>query len=231
MSNTDYLQVRLPKIFQPFECNQLIRLGKNNDGGYLVNSHDVDKSQILISMGIGSDWSFEKDFSSLNDCKIVCFDESTIVPSNDDFFLGNREFISKNIDLINSNKTISFDEILNCTDKNVFLKCDIEGDEYKLLDKIIECSYKFTSIVIEFHDVFCEKNFNKITNFIAKIDQKLVHLHANNCTSTKTENSYLPYAIEMTFTSSKNLKYNSNLELPNDLDRKNCDWTDYKVIF
>jgi hypothetical protein len=28
--------ITLPKIFEPFYCADLIRLGKDNDGGYLV---------------------------------------------------------------------------------------------------------------------------------------------------------------------------------------------------
>ena len=62
MTTTNQVPIKLPKIFRPFECLQLIRLGKDNDGGYIVNKHDVDKTDLLISFGIGNDWSFEKVF-------------------------------------------------------------------------------------------------------------------------------------------------------------------------
>ena len=52
MYQTNQLEIQLPKIFKPFECNQLVRLGKDGDGGYLVNMHDVEKSNLLISLGI-----------------------------------------------------------------------------------------------------------------------------------------------------------------------------------
>ena len=40
----------------------LIRLGKNNDGGYLVSEKDIKHTKNLISLGVSFDISFEKDF-------------------------------------------------------------------------------------------------------------------------------------------------------------------------
>ena len=66
----------LPKIFQPFACEDLIRLGKDNDGGYLVNKEDVMSSKRLISFGIGQDISFETDFINENTVDVIAFDQS-----------------------------------------------------------------------------------------------------------------------------------------------------------
>ena len=52
----------LHKIFKPKKEYELTRLGKKNDGGYLVGIQTVKESQYLISFGIRDDWSFEKDF-------------------------------------------------------------------------------------------------------------------------------------------------------------------------
>ena len=41
---------------------QLNRLGKKNDGGYLVGQETIKKAEVLISFGIKNDWSFEKRF-------------------------------------------------------------------------------------------------------------------------------------------------------------------------
>ena len=43
----------LPKIFKPKYAYNLIRLGRDNDGGYLVEKESVLKSNSLISLGIG----------------------------------------------------------------------------------------------------------------------------------------------------------------------------------
>ena len=47
--------------FKPENEYDLIRLGKNNDGGYLIERESVKSVNSLISMGISTDWSFEKD--------------------------------------------------------------------------------------------------------------------------------------------------------------------------
>ena len=52
----------LPTKFKPKGTFNLIRLGKDNDGGYLVEKNSINGSKSLIAMGIGKDWSFEKDF-------------------------------------------------------------------------------------------------------------------------------------------------------------------------
>ena len=55
----------------------LIRLGKNNDGGYLVSEEDIKHTKNLISLGVSFDISFEKDFKKYNKyLKILCYDGS-----------------------------------------------------------------------------------------------------------------------------------------------------------
>ena len=65
-------------------------------------------------------------------------------------------------------------------EKKLFLKIDIEGSEYDILEDIILNKSKIQGIVIEFHEV--SKNIDKIINFTNKLntDLYLVHIHANN---------------------------------------------------
>ena len=55
----------LPKEFKPKASYELIRLGKDNDGGYLVELNSIKQSKSLIAMGMGRDCSFENDFNFL----------------------------------------------------------------------------------------------------------------------------------------------------------------------
>ena len=57
-ATTPKKDISFPAILRPFKCDQLVRLGQDYDGGYIVNSRDIEKSDILISMGIKDDWSF-----------------------------------------------------------------------------------------------------------------------------------------------------------------------------
>ena len=53
--------IKLPIFLKPKKEYNLIRLGKNNGGGYLVSENSIKNSNKLISMGIKDDWTFEKD--------------------------------------------------------------------------------------------------------------------------------------------------------------------------
>ena len=46
----------------PIKVSKLIRLGRNFDGGYLVCSNVLNKCNNLITLGVGDDTSFERDF-------------------------------------------------------------------------------------------------------------------------------------------------------------------------
>ena len=64
------------KIFRPKFEYYLKRIGKRNDGGYLVGLDSIKKTKTLISYGINDDWSFEKDFYEINDkINIISFDD------------------------------------------------------------------------------------------------------------------------------------------------------------
>jgi hypothetical protein len=52
----------LEKI-KPIQLYDLVRIGKNGDGGYVLSQIQVDKTEMLLSFGISDDWSFEMDFS------------------------------------------------------------------------------------------------------------------------------------------------------------------------
>jgi len=58
----------------PFHCDDLVRVGKDNDGGYLVNEKDILKTDKLISFGIGEDISFEEQFCHIKNIPVVAYD-------------------------------------------------------------------------------------------------------------------------------------------------------------
>ena len=53
-------------FFKPLKNNNLIRLGRKADGGYVVDKDIVEKTNFLITFGMGPDWSFELDYIKLN---------------------------------------------------------------------------------------------------------------------------------------------------------------------
>ena len=61
----------IPKELKPNSLYDLIRVGKDNDGGYLVCRNSVNNSDILISFGISDDFSFEEQFQKLKNIIVV----------------------------------------------------------------------------------------------------------------------------------------------------------------
>lgn len=226
-------KVTLPLILKPFKCDQLVRLGKIYDGGYLVNKLDVQKSKCLLSFGIGEDYSFEQQFTAINNCPVFAFDDSTVVTSTPDYSTffqnGNKHFAEK-VSLQNVGSI--FSQIPDQT----FLKCDIEGGEYVIIDYLIAYSHKFSGLVIEMHDVSKYENFNKLACLIGKIQQKLVHVHINNYMYYKVgdepNQQFIPDVVELMFTSSNNISWDPNIRLPHLFDMpNNPNDSDFSISF
>ena len=68
--------LKLPKYLCPLYETDLIRIGKDNDGGYLVDKKSIDNSKSLITLGLGFDWTFEKNYHALTDQPVYCYDHS-----------------------------------------------------------------------------------------------------------------------------------------------------------
>jgi hypothetical protein len=65
------------RAFKPKFLDDLIRVGRAFDGGYLVNERAIRVSRYLLSFGVNYDWSFEADFRKRkSDAQILCFDHS-----------------------------------------------------------------------------------------------------------------------------------------------------------
>jgi Methyltransferase FkbM domain len=103
-----------------------------------------------------------------------------------------------------------------------FVKMDIEGSEYRVLDDLLRYSQNIVAMAIEFHDVdILSGQFN---SFIEKIkrDFYIVHLHGNNLGGMAF---HFPIAPEITFLHKRffnSVPPPSQLKYPvADLDRPN----------
>jgi len=109
-----------------------------------------------------------------------------------------KKIVSKNK---NNNKQITITEAIG-NNKNIVLKIDIEGDEYKVLKEVNKNFDKLNLVIIEFHDL--QKNLKKIRSFINKTKLKNIHISANNY-GLVDENG-IPQVIEMTLINPKKFK-------------------------
>lgn len=254
----------LPKELKPKHHYELVRLGKDNDGGYLVEKFSVLNSRGLVSFGLNLDWSFEKDFRLLNQSPIHCYDHTVKYSNikkyslNSIFNIFNKKYWSykgflKIIEDINlsrdykkffsgnivhfrqaiglGNNLVRLDEALNRINFfPIFLKIDIEGSEYRILDDIIRLQNNICGLVIEFHDV--DLNLNKILNFINKLSLNLVHIHGQNPGGENyLDSNGDPTQIELTFSNSENFT-NSEVKIPHYLDQPSDPrFNEVKLVF
>jgi hypothetical protein len=47
---------------KPIQLNNLIRIGQEQDGGYVLSESQLNLTDVLLSFGINEDWSFDTDF-------------------------------------------------------------------------------------------------------------------------------------------------------------------------
>lgn len=175
------------------------RLGGPNDGGYVVVDMDGGYD-LLLSAGVGGDIRFEVDFLDRYEIKGVAFDPGVDRLPAEHPRLGLRG------ERATSSLLASYLE--NYT--HVFLKMDIEGDEYDLFEGLSEdLMSNIKQMVVEFHNV---ERANHIET-IGKLSKTHVFLHAhgNNCCGTHVFRPpfYSPGGVEV---------YDGEVELPNLLE-------------
>jgi len=216
-------EVQLPNELQPLRCADLVRLGKDHDGGYLVSAEDIRAAECLVGLGLNDDWSFEADFLRQNDCPLAAYDGSvggavflrqvflaTLRPGRLHRLIGHLETLASYLQVFRGArrhvrrfvtepagpKGVPFSHVSDWIGKRqVFLKVDIEGAEYGLLDGITQLSDQLTGLVIEIHD--CPQRIDAVCRFVSRLDLALVHVHANNFGGVTPEG--LPKVIELTF--------------------------------
>ena len=245
-------KVFLSQLFKPKGDFDLIRLGKVNDSGYLVDKRDVNEADILISLGVCHAWSFEESFLKVNKIPIEAFDGTTglfklfKMTVNALLTLQRQLFFQSLIAFLTysrffSGKTnhhgydkpptfTSLDSIFKSfvdKDQKVFLKIDIEGWEYRLLDDIIKYSHNICGLAIEFHDL--DIHIEKVEKFISDFSLNIAHVHCNNYALTTPQE--LPLVIEATFSSHSEINKVSRI-FPHPFDSSNDKYKeDYQIDF
>lgn len=191
---------------QPFETNHdLIRLGAQGDGGYLVPD-DLTGIAACFSPGVGAFSTFEEACAQRG-MPVYMADYSVMAPQikNENF-----HFIKKYIGPVSDDRFINLEEwisqSLDDQASDLLLQMDIEGHEYLTLLSIPEALMKrFRIIVVEFH--YLGKLWNKefYSTALASVNKlkqnhTCVHIHPNNyCGIESIQGVEIPRTLEFTF--------------------------------
>jgi hypothetical protein len=218
-------------LLSPYIVDDLIRVGRENDGGYVIPKSLIAETRVLVSLGVSDDWSFDQHFKKLNPKIHIHAYDYTISKtvfrnriafgliklltlkapfgslthrintfrSYNKFFTGKaRHFEERIHNRIDRVYDVTLDRVFERTgSEHNFLKIDIEGSEYRIINDVVKHADKIVGMVIEFHDtdplraVFVEAIRTLQERF------EIVHLHANNCGPVAGDG--LPEVLELTF--------------------------------
>lgn len=210
----------------------LIRIGDNNDGGYLIPEKILNDVKYCFSPGVYCISSFEKMLSESYNIKSYMIDASVeSEPIKDKNFEFEKLYLgSFDHDIFITLETWINDK-LPLEENNLLLQMDIESFEYDvLISESLETLKRFNCLVIEFHST--EKLFDKyflrmMTGIFEKLYKSfsICHVHPNNVCGVETfKNISVPRTFEITFLRNdyaEKLKKDSQISLPHPLDQKN----------
>lgn len=234
--------VRFPRRFdllKPIYIDDLVRLGRNFDGGYVIPKRLISHSSYLLSMGLSNDWSFEKSWKEKNpQVRIEAYDHTLttrwlrklaihelrkllefrggfrdLVDSIQNyldylrFFHGESVHYRKrvfgykasNLDATPGDIFFKIPE-----GSSVFVKMDIEGSEYRVLDQFKPYKNDISGFAIEFHDIvpFEEKFLSQLEWLLDGFH--ICHIHINNCGGVSPAG--IPEVLELSLINKKLVK-------------------------
>ena len=209
---------------------ELIRVGGDGDGGYLI-PNDLEGVSLCLSPGVSDTAFFEKELAEKFFIESHLADFSVDGPPAGFF---PKTFTKKFVGAATKDDFISMDDWIKSTVtsneiSDWILQMDIEGAEYESLLSISNANLqKFRIIVLEVHGIQewgYPAHFKIVKSFFEKLlqDFSVVHIHPNNCCGlVNISGIESPKTFEMTlFRNDRFVNSKSYASLPHSLDRPN----------
>ncbi len=250
---------KLPIELWPRKTASLVRIGKDNDGGYLVDGRNLEHADALVGLGINDDWSFEQHFLERRKIPLYAFDATVskrvffkkflktaifrfytpatalhwlkVATSYNRFFRDEKRHFQKMIGMEEAPNYISVTTIFE-----KFLPAEAKRIFFKI--DIEGSEYRILDELVKFADRIeglviefhdVDLHLEKIKKFIAVFPLQLCHTHCNNYGPLDKNDT--PLAIELTFTS-RPLATEFFEDFPAQLDMPNCkSKPDYSITF
>ena len=164
---------------------QLVRIGKDYDGGYIMPDDFSNDDKIAYSFGISTDVSWDKGMASRG-YDVFMYDHTIDgLPEENPRFHWSKLGIADGVNHDDRLKTL--DEFIKANhheDKhNIILKMDVEEAEWGCLEAVSSDTLsRFTQILIEFHGINSPKLQPRIPAVLRKLNQTHVpvHIHGQN---------------------------------------------------
>jgi hypothetical protein len=210
----------IPK--DPVTDKKKIRVGSNNDGGYVMLD-SFEGTQAVYGIGIGDNFEWEEDIANrISDVDVFMYDHTIKSPA-----LRNKQLKFYRVGICGENTRgddlKTFEEILKKDDnfgkENIILKIDVEGAEWDAFGTVSEdVMEKFSQIVIELHDVnkLDSKHYDEMIKALDKISitHEVIHIHANNHGNYSILGGIpVPQTLEVTYLRKKGNEFKKNTQI------------------
>jgi hypothetical protein len=236
VTSSEKIRGLLAKL-QPFSTGyELIRVGPEGDGGYLI-PNVLDGITACYSPGVEEIAGFELELANKG---VRCFLADYSVdgpPLEHENIYFEKKYLGSYNDQIYTTLESWIDKTSNSPD-DLILQMDIEGAEYEIiLNTESDILSRFRIIVIEFHfldlisNIFAYELVNNTFNKILK-NFEVVHIHPNNSEKmVKIRGIEIPPFLEVTFLRNDYVKSRDKIQtLPNSMDRPNkANNADYSI--
>lgn len=207
---------------------ELIRLGPDGDGGYLVPD-DLEGIGAGFSPGVSTESGFERDLAERG-MRVYLADYSVAGPAEDN---PGFDFEKKFVGSFPSDATMTMDDWkrskIGDDGGDLLLQMDIEGAEFEtILNMSPGLMRQFRILLIEFH--YLHQLWNKPWFLLASrafrkilATHSVVHIHPNNCCgSLNSRGLEIPRVAEFTFLRNDRLRSRDfRTRFPHPLDRDN----------
>jgi hypothetical protein len=198
----------IAKLLTPINVNALVRFGATGDGGYVGLANSIP--QLIISGGAGKNIDFEMELALLGST-VFLFDPTVKELPKNHSRITHVPFALCGANSQQFKKRMNLETALELGNQqsfsNIWLKLDIEGSEYDLLDEKLEHLDSFSQIFIEFHDTYrlldpeFRAKFLRIVSYLSS-NFYLISINSNNWQNIFNAGyGFIPVTFEATFLS------------------------------
>lgn len=223
----------LLKLLKPVCINsEKVRLGQNQDGGYVINEVAIKNSSILYTYGVGGDTGYEQAYRAMTGNPVMLYDPTHDMPNVPE----GMTFHKVGLGTGENRFTKHLDDEMGGKPVDVLLKIDTEGAEYEyFMDENIQLLGLFcTGIILEIHHLNEPMRQLIMKRILKDLDEYffLTHIHGNNWGGEfGLEGFSVPNVMELSFVNKllcspradcEDIYPSPGLDFPNRVDQPDC---------
>lgn len=231
-TNLNNKNMSLLKLLKPVCINsEKVRLGQNQDGGYVINEVAIKNSSILYTYGVGGDTGYEQAYRAMTGNPVMLYDPTHDMPNVPEGMTFHKVGLGTGANRFTKHLD---DEMGGKFD--VLLKIDTEGAEYEyFMDENIHfLGLLCTGIILEIHHLNEPMRQLIMKRILKDLDEYffLTHIHGNNWGGEfGLEGFSVPNVMELSFVHKllcspradcEDIYPSPGLDFPNRVDQPDC---------